>query len=103
MRRKLDGITYQIDENLAQPRRVAYQTVWDPGKDIASQLQAFPVRGQRQQTQQVIQSIVEIEVDGFHVELSRLNLAKIKNIVEQGEQGIRGTLDHAQIFALLRR
>ena len=35
------------------------------------------------------------------VELARLDLGKVQDVVDQREQGIRGALDHAQIFALL--
>ncbi len=42
----------------------------------------------------ILKNIANVETDGVKLELASLDLGKIQNIVDNLEQGIRGTLYH---------
>jgi hypothetical protein len=59
LRRKLDGIAHQVNDDLPQPHRVAHQLVGQGGLDVAQQLDALLVGLERQRLERVAQGLVE--------------------------------------------
>ena len=60
---ELDGVADQVDEDLAEPDRVADQAVGDVGGDLAGQLQALGVGPEGQRLQRVVEAVAEGELD----------------------------------------
>ena len=69
--------------------------------NITDQFQILLVRPKRQRLHRLPHVVPQVEIDGFQVELARLNFGEVKNLVDHSEQGVRGILDGVQIFALL--
>src|SRR5204862_644923 len=100
--RELDGIAYQVHDDLAQPAGVAYQRIRQVGRDLASQLQAFLMRTEGEQAKRVFQRIPQPELDMVEVEFTSLDFREIEYIVDQKQQRVGGILDCGQILLLLR-
>src|SRR5215471_7555658 len=98
---KLDGITDKVDDDLLETNRVAEDTIGQIGLNVAPQLQFFLVSARGKQTHCVFEGVTELEVSLVEFELPSLDLREIEQVIDQREQGIRGVLDHAQVFALL--
>ncbi len=87
--RELDRVADQVGEDLAQPAGVADdQGVRDGGTDVAGQLQSLMMRPQRQRFGHVAEPVGQRKRDGLQVELARLDLGEIEDVVDDAEQGI---------------
>ena len=51
----------------------------------------------------LLQAAPQVELGAVEIELARLDFREVQNVVDDGHQGIRRTLDHAQVLALLGR
>src|SRR6516225_1498630 len=98
---KLDGITDKVDDDLSETNRVAKDAIRQIDLNVAPQLQFFLVSPRGKQTHCVFESVTEIEVSLVEFELPCLDLREIEQVIDQREQGIRGVLNRAQVFALL--
>src|SRR5215471_4225814 len=98
---ELDGITHKVDDDLSQSNRVAEDAIRQIGLNVAAQFQFFLMSARGKQAYCVLEGVAEIEVSLVEFELPCLDLREIKQIIDQREQGIRGILDRAQVFALL--
>ena len=98
---ELQGIADEIDDDLPQADRVPLEHVGHVGRHVASQLQPLLVGAGRQGVERVAQVIAQAEGDGIEVQPPRLDLGKIKNVVDNGQQRMGRFLHQLQIFALL--
>ena len=76
----------QVGEDLAQAARVARKQGGHLGVSGAEQLQPFVVGLERHGRGKVVQQTLQVEVQGLQVELARLDLGKVENVVDQPEK-----------------
>ena len=60
---ELDRVVREVDQDLAQPQRVAHQVARHVGRDVEHQLQPLGVGLLADQVRDVVQQLVEVEVD----------------------------------------
>ena len=100
---EFDGIADEIDQDLTEPPRVPGQRVGHVGRDAAGQFQALGVGPLREGAQGVFHGHAEAERGDLEVELARLDLREVEDVVDHRQQGVGRRLDQAQVFALLGR
>src|SRR5215469_2699646 len=98
---ELDGITHKVDDDLSQTNRVAEDTIRQISLNMAAQFQFFLMCARGKQAHCVFEGVAETEVSLIEIELPCFDLREIEQVIDQGEQGIGGILDRAQVFALL--
>ncbi|MCY1349030.1 hypothetical protein D9M69_352000 [compost metagenome] len=91
-----------VDQDLAEPQRVAEQPRRHLRVDVEQQGQALGRGLVADQPDQVLQHLVEIEGDAFEAQLAGLDLGEVEDVVEQTEQVLAGQLDLVQVTALAR-
>jgi hypothetical protein len=95
--RELDGIADQVDQDLAQTRGVAQQGVRHIVGDMAGELEPFLAGPEAEGLHRVVQRVAQAELDRFEVQLARLDLGEVEDVIEQGQQGARRALHHVQV------
>src|SRR5215469_16357223 len=98
---KLDGIPDKVDDDLSETNRVAEDAIRQIDLYMAPQLQFFLVSTRGKKSYCVFEDVTETEVSLVEFKLPGLDLRKIEQVIDQREQGVRGILDRAQIFALV--
>ena len=100
MRRELDGVPDQVDENLAESSGVASHRGRNGRIDVHDQFEALLVSPQRHRVRHVADGIAGIEVDRIEVEFARLHPGEVEDVVDDGQQRIGRGLDDPQVLAL---
>ena len=98
----LIGVADQVDEDLAQPAGVADQRVGHVAATSTGQLQALLLRPQRRAFA-VSRGVAQVEVDRVEVELARLDLGEVEDVVDHRQERVGRRVHHLEIFALLGR
>ena len=70
-------------------------------RDLAAELEAAVVGAHRERPQRVDQGVAQVEVDGVQLELARLDLGEVEDVVDHRQQRVGRLLDHLQVLALL--
>jgi hypothetical protein len=99
----LMALPTRVDQDLAQTRGVAQQGVRHIVGDIAGELEPFLAGPEAEGLHRVVQRVAQAEFDRFEVQLARLDLGEVEDVIEQGQQGARRVLHHVQVLALLLR
>ena len=86
---ELDGVADQVGDDLADAPRIAGNPRRDVGRDVGDQLEPLLVGQQRQRLQRVLDEIDHRERNRLELELLRLDLGKVEDVVEQGQQRCR--------------
>ena len=97
---ELDGVGRQVEQNLPQAQRVAHQRqrrLWSDGKQ---QLQPLFGGVNGDLIGHVLQHIIQVEGDGFQLQLARFDLGEIENVIDDAQQAVRGREDFAHIVLL---
>ena len=102
-RSELDGIADEVGQDLLETDRIAGDSGGDCGVDVEQELQPFLLRLQSQRLEQGAHQIADRERDGFELQLARLDLREVQDVVEDRQQGIGRRLDGDEVIALLRR
>ena len=97
---ELDGIADQVREHLPQAHRIADERRRDLRRDVGHDLEPLLVRAKGERTDRIGDQIAEIERDGFELELARLDLREVQNVVQDLQQRIGRRLHERQALAL---
>ncbi len=99
--RELDRVAQQVDEHLAQPRRVAAEASVEAGLDHGGEIDAGGRRLDREQLHGVLDDEPQIEVDRFERDALRFEPGEVENVVDDAEQGVGGRADGVAVLPLL--
>ena len=97
---ELHCVVDEVGQDLAKTQRVTQQALRDVGRNSGQELQSFFVRLLRRERGHRCDHLVEAEVRGFHVELARLDLGKVQDVVDDGKQGGARVVNLPQVVAL---
>src|SRR5580704_4016191 len=98
---KFDGIPQQIDENLPQSRRVAYQCCRDVMVHIYDQFKALLVRPERHRSCRVSDVVTRVEFNRVELQLACFNLGEVQDVTDDREKGIGRRSDNPKVCPLL--
>jgi hypothetical protein len=96
---ELDRVPHEIEDDLPQSAGVTLQHVGDVRSDIIGKLQPLGVGADGHGLQGVAQTIAQQEIDGIELELARLDLREIENVIDDGEESVGRRLDREQVFS----
>ena len=97
---ELDGVGTEVDENLLDSQRVADQVEWHVVGQRQREFQALVGRLVGQQHGDLRQQFFDIELDVFKRELSRFDLGKIQDVIDEGKQVLAGGVHLFKIVVL---
>ena len=98
---ELHRVRHQVDEHLPQPRRVAAQRGGEADVPVHEQLEVARLRGLGEQADDVLEQQAEVEVDGLELELARLDLREVEDVVDDPEQPVGRSLHPTRVATLL--
>lgn len=100
---KFNGISDQVDEDLAQACGIADEGIGQIGLAGKDEFELLFLGGlEAMDGSQFVEERVELERDGFEAEFSGFNFGKVEDIVEEDEEGIGGAFDVGGVAVLLR-
>src|SRR5213592_75662 len=70
---ELDGITYKIYDDLAQPSRIANQRHWHVGQDVANQFQILSLSSTSQGLDCFIHAVTQVKLNRIEIEFTCLD------------------------------
>ena len=73
------------------------------GSMSAEKFKAFFVGAQGEASSAWFPALAKVEADVFELELAGFDLGEVEDVVDDGEQRVRGELDGLQVVALLAR
>ena len=98
---ELDGVVDEVRQDLAEAERVAQQMLGNLRRDVGEELQALVVRLLRGERRDRADHFVEPEVRRLDLQLARLDLREIEDVIDDAEQRRAGVVDLAHVVALL--
>ncbi len=98
--RELHGIGQQVVQDLADPDGIAQVDAPRLLADRQVERKAFGVRKRGEGAVSAERQLLQIELAAIQFQLAGLDLRKIEDVVENGEQGCAGSADHLQPLAL---
>ena len=99
---ELHGVVDQVGQDLPETQRIAEQMFRDRRRDVRQELEALVVGLLRRQRRDRADHVVQPEVRGLDIEPAGLDLRKVEDVVDHGEQRRAGVVDLAHVVALLR-
>ena len=97
---KFDGVADQIDQNLAQPPRVAAQQTGNRRFDQAVEFEIFLLRPDGQHLDRIFHRNAQIEIQGLQLQLAGFNLGEIQNLVDDRQQRLATGAHDLGVLAL---
>src|SRR4029077_9116765 len=94
---ELNGIAEQVDEDLAEPRRVADDIRRHTGGKPGHQANAFDFRLGAGEFNGLVDHLFEIESGPFQFEMAGLDLRQIENVVDEGEKVRSGAAEDLDV------
>ena len=91
---KLNGVPHQVHQDLAQAPGIAHQVFRHAFSDVLRQFQVFLVRANGKRLQRFAQRLAQVEIYEVKVELPRLNLGKVQDVVNHAQQVIGRGFHH---------
>jgi len=85
---ELDGVGHQVGQDLAHAHGVADDLLRQFLRHFADQLQPLGLGLLREQAGDFFGQLAQVERDGFQAQALRLDLGQVKDVVEDGEQGL---------------
>src|SRR5438874_2426316 len=85
---EFDRISEKVRENLAQANRISDDSGRRIGRNVADELQTLLMRADGQSLQDVAREISDRNGDRFHIELARLDLREVEDVVEDSQQTV---------------
>ncbi len=79
---ELDGVAHQIEQNLRQPQRVAFEEQRDVWLDLEEHFKVFFGHAGRGDGRHFLKHLLQPEGDVLHFEPARFYFGKIKDIVD---------------------
>ena len=83
---ELDGVGQQVGQHLAQAVRIAAHGGGQAVVDAAGQFELLRMGARRHQLHHVFDRLVEIEVEGFDLELAGFDLREVEDVVDDRQQ-----------------
>ena len=71
--------------------------------DERHQLEILRMRSRGEQLEDVFDGAPQIEIERFDLQFAGLHLRKVENVIDDGQQGLAGTLDGLGVVALFER
>ena len=99
---ELERVRHQVHEDLADAQLVAPGPAMQVGIDVEQQLDAFLVRALREQVDDFLDHLADVEVLRFEAQLAGLDLREVEDVVDDGEQRVGRALDGGGEAALAR-
>ena len=100
---ELDRIAREVIQDLSNAGRIADEASGHIGRAPDDQIEALGLAAHGQELRHVFDHALEVERLGLDVELARLDLREIQNIVDDVEQRLGRAMDRGRIVALLGR
>ncbi len=101
--RKLDGISEQVEEDLAEPSGVPTDCVGHIRVKQASEIHSFVEPALGQQVHCLVHGGAQIEVEEFEGQLAGFDFRKVEDVVDHHQQMIAAVTDHLGILPLFGR
>ena len=83
--REFDGVTQEVDDDLAQAPRIPLQALRHIALDQGGERKSLGARLLFEQRHRFFDAVMQVEFDFFQFELAGLDLGEIQQIVDQGE------------------
>src|SRR5258706_7273098 len=99
--REFQGVPNQVRDDLPQPDRVADELRGYVGRYIAGEGQSLRARLDHQRNQRSLERLAYRKHRSIDLELARLDLGKIEDIVDHHQQRLGRLLAKLQVPALL--
>ena len=99
---ELERVRHQVHEDLADAQLVALGPAMQVRIDVEQQLDAFLMRALREQVDDFLDHLADVEVLGLEAQLAGLDLREVENVVDDGEQRVGRALDRRRETALAR-
>ena len=100
---ELDGIGRQVQQDLAQAVRIAAQQRRHFRRHPPAKSESFGGRAAAQGREGVLRGAAQVEVHALQLDLLRLDLGQVEDVVNQGQQRPPAVFNNAGVFALFRR
>ena len=84
--REFNRVADQVDQNLAQAPFVSNHEVWNRGLDFQPQREVFLLGTQGEAFHRFFQALAETERGRVDRDLTRFDLGKVQNVVDDSEQ-----------------
>ena len=98
---ELDRVVDEVGEDLSETERVTAQVLGDRARDVGQELQPLVVGLLGGERDDRADDLVDLEVRGLEVELARLDLREVEDVVDDAEERRAGVVDLADVVALL--
>src|SRR5271157_1834760 len=85
---ELDGVADEVEDDLAEPGRIAHDGFGNLRSDLANHLEVLLMGAQRDAPDGFVESVPQIEFDGVEFDPAGLDLGEIEDVVDDGEQRI---------------
>ena len=99
--RELERVPDQVQDDLPQAAGIADERVGRVPGDVDGELQPLLVRAERQRLQRAAQDRPDGEAGRVQLELARLDLREVEDVVDDVEERVGRRLHHLEILALL--
>ena len=97
---ELDRVADQVHEHLAEPVGIAHEKVGNFGFDVGGELQSLVLGRDRQPPERVCQVVANAEGPMGELELARLDLGEVEDVVDDVQQVVGGAANELELLAL---
>ena len=99
---ELERVRHQVHEDLADAQLVALGPAMQVRIDVEQQLDTLLVRALREQVDDFLDHLADVEILRFETQFPGLDLREVEDVVDDGEQGVGRALDGRGEAALAR-
>ena len=100
-RRELDAVGEEVEQDLPEALRVADHGGVHRGVHVDAQLQPLLRRAVREEVGRLLDGGAQVEGDGGELQLARLHLGQVQDVVDEAQEGVGRGADLAHEGALL--
>ncbi len=100
---ELDGVAGEVGQHLLQTHGIAGEGIGDIGIDPQRELQLLVVGAGAEQVHGLIEGVAQAEGDMLQLQLARLQLGEVEDVVDDAKQVARRLLDGLHVVGLARR
>ena len=97
---ELDRVGDQVEQDLADPARVAAEQGRDVGGDVGQQVEPVRAGVEGGRLRHVVDHLGQRERHGLQLDPAGLDLGEVQDVVDQAQQGPAGGLDTARVLPL---
>ena len=100
---ELDGVPYQIHKDLSQPSRVSSQAGRKSRQGLPCQFKSLQISPGGKCPHGVAERILQVEFASVERKPPGIDLGEIQDVIDHGQEGTSGLLNHVQVLSLLTR